>query len=109
MKYLNRLVRWLKTMVWKWSNKSQLKEKARLAKIIAENPDALEMRREERLGCSHENLKKLTEATYQCQNEDCGLIIEILNDRSFKPDMFMLYTKKVQDAMHVKKTKNNEN
>jgi len=33
------------------------------------------------------------------------MIIEILNDRSFYPEMFVTYTKKVKDVMKIKKIK----
>jgi hypothetical protein len=33
------------------------------------------------------------------------MIVEILNDRSFYPEMFATYSKNVKDAMKIKKEK----
>ena len=102
---MNRLRNWLRTSLWKWAKKTEIKAKKDFLKKLEENPNAIKFERDETQACSHESLKKLTEATYQCQNKDCCMIIEILNDRSFYPEMFVTYTKKVKDVMKIKKIK----
>ena len=89
MKYLNRLVNFLKFKLWQAIELRRLKRQNALLEQIKNNPEKLKIETEETSACTHEKLTAISGSVYQCQNKKCYRVFEILMDKSYKPNDFV--------------------
>jgi len=107
MKYLNQLKNWLKLNFWKKLKLKQLQAEQKVLEKLEENPEAMKIKKEEYQACTHEKLKAISGAVYQCQNKKCYRVFEILMDKSYRPNDFVKEYNAIKDKLKGLKNENN--